>query len=131
MWTFIHRPRNTGADPVKLSGPTGRFYTLFQGRKRKLRCAISLCELPRTLLQTFRAARFRSWIVQLGRRPTALTSNPEKCAMEFSLKTCVILLVLAATQLSCGGGGSSGSNAAPPSSSPVPKMSHVFLVVEE
>src|SRR5437879_1983570 len=51
--------------------------------------------------------------------------------IDFSLKTCVILLVLAATQLSCGGGGSSGSNAAPPSSSPVPKMSHVFLVVEE
>jgi acid phosphatase len=51
--------------------------------------------------------------------------------MEFPLKTCVILFAVAATQLGCGGGGSSGSNAAPASSSPAPKMSHVFVVVEE
>ena len=48
--------------------------------------------------------------------------------MEFPGKTCVILLALAATQLGCGGGGSSTG---PASTSPAPKMSHVFVVVEE
>ncbi|HMH01765.1 MAG TPA: hypothetical protein VK555_10150, partial [Terriglobales bacterium] len=51
--------------------------------------------------------------------------------MKFSFKRCVLLLALVAVQSSCGGGGSSGSNAAPASSSPAPKMSHVFVVVEE
>lgn len=49
--------------------------------------------------------------------------------MKVPFRAYVLVVSLAATQLSCGGGGSSA--APPPSSSPAPKMSHVFLVVEE
>src|ERR1700682_1239622 len=48
--------------------------------------------------------------------------------MKFSFKSCVVLLALAAVQCSCGGGGASKASS---SSSPAPRMSRVFVVVEE
>jgi acid phosphatase len=47
-------------------------------------------------------------------------------AMNFSFKTCVLLLALAAVQCSCGGGGMRTTSSSLP-----PTMSRVFVVVEE
>jgi phosphatidylinositol-3-phosphatase len=54
----------------------------------------------------------------------------EVCAMKLSLKTYVLLISLAAVQCSCGGG-SSATSSNPAISSPAPRMSRVFVVVEE
>ena len=130
MWTFIHRPRNTGANPVKLSGPTGRFYTLFQASTANCFCSDSAFVSSRELSLKIRAARIRGSFVQLSPPRLALTEAIRgNCAMKVPFRAYVLVISLAATQLSCGGGGSSA--APPPSSSPAPKMSHVFLVVEE
>jgi acid phosphatase len=52
----------------------------------------------------------------------------ELSAMNFSFKTCVLLLALAAVQCSCGGGSTSTASS---NSSPAPRMSRVFVVLEE
>src|SRR6266704_1545842 len=112
MWTFIHRPRNTGADPVKLSGPTGRFYTLFQASTANCFCSDSAFVSSRELSLKIRAARIRGSFVQLSPPRLALTEAIRgNCAIKVPFRAYVLVISLAATQLSCGGGGSS---AAPP-----------------
>ena len=116
---------------MKLSGPTGRFYTLFQAVNANCFCAVSLFfEWQRALLGKLRAARIRSRVVQLGAPlfGSKKKQSEEICAMKVPFRTYLLIISFAATQLSCGGGGSS---AAPASTSPAPKMSHVFVVVEE
>src|ERR1700674_747824 len=54
----------------------------------------------------------------------------EVCAMNFSFRIRLLLLSLAAVQCSCGGG-SSATFSSPVTSSTAPKMSRVFVVVEE
>jgi acid phosphatase len=57
-----------------------------------------------------------------------MKQSKEVCAMKVSFKTYALLLSLAAVQFSCGGGGASTASS---SSSPAPRMSRVFVVVEE
>src|SRR2546421_2188327 len=130
MWTFIHRPRNTGADPVKLSGPTGRFYTLFQASTANCFCSDSAFVSSRELSLKIRAARIRGSFVQLSPPRLALTEAIRgNCAMKVPFRAYVLVISLAATQLSCGGGGPCGRP--PPNSKPAPQKSHGFFVGEE
>src|SRR2546422_11223966 len=127
MWTFIHRPRNTGADPVKLSGPTGRFYTLFQASTANCFCSDSAFVSSRELSLKIRAARIRGSFVQLSPPRLALTEAIRgNCAMKVPFRAYVLVISLAATQLSCGGGGSGGP--APPSSSSAPQIDPLLFV---
>jgi len=85
----------------------------------------------RSSSQKFRVARFQLDLYNSCPRPIALMKHlKEVCAMNFSFKTCGLVLALAAVQCSCGGG-SSATFSSPAASNPAPRMSRVFVVVEE
>src|SRR5256885_16570619 len=128
MWTFIHRPRNTGANPWNLSGPTGRFYTLFQASTANCFCSDSAFVSSRELSLKIRAARIRGSFVQLSPPRLALTEAIRgNCAMKVPFRAYVLVISLAATQLSCGGGGC-WARPAPTSNTSAAKSHRLFLL---